>query len=185
MDDEGRRLVEENLRLVPYAIARRFGSAAASNEDVISMGYVGLCQAAATFDPRKDTKFATYAYRCIINRIHAYSRHKFSKAGGCGARECTTLNVPMPSDGDEIEEFIDLIADTSVDVEREAMADIIMDIVRPHVPTWIALERSGMTAADFSKTQRVSKQRIHQRMEKEVRHARAALIDAGYTEMPA
>ena len=73
--DESARepLITHNLRLVVY-IAKKFESANASVEDLISIGTIGLIKAVNTFRPEKNIKLATYASRCIENEILMYLR---------------------------------------------------------------------------------------------------------------
>lgn len=62
------RLVEHNLRLVAH-VAKKFDSSGIDQDDLISIGTVGLIKAVDTYQPTKGTKFATYAARCIQNEI--------------------------------------------------------------------------------------------------------------------
>lgn len=73
--DESNRelLITHNLRLVVY-IAKKFESATAGAEDLVSIGTIGLMKAVKTFDPNKNIKLATYASRCIENEILMYLR---------------------------------------------------------------------------------------------------------------
>ncbi len=66
-------LITHNLRLVVY-IAKKFESAGASIEDLISIGTIGLIKAVNTFRPEKNIKLATYASRCIENEILMFLR---------------------------------------------------------------------------------------------------------------
>lgn len=66
-------LVVHNLRLVVY-IAKKFDTASAGIEDLISIGTIGLIKAVNTFCPEKNIKLATYASRCIENEILMYLR---------------------------------------------------------------------------------------------------------------
>jgi RNA polymerase sporulation-specific sigma factor len=61
-------LVEHNLRLVAH-VAKKFDSSGIDQDDLISIGTVGLIKAVDTYQPTKGTKFATYAARCIQNEI--------------------------------------------------------------------------------------------------------------------
>lgn len=74
-EDESLRrvLVERNLRLVVY-IARKFENTGVGLEDLISIGTIGLINAANTFRADKNIKLATYASRCIENEILMYIR---------------------------------------------------------------------------------------------------------------
>jgi len=62
------KLIEHNLRLVAHII-KRYYSNTKDQEDLISIGTIGLIKATATFDYDKGTRFATYASRCIENAI--------------------------------------------------------------------------------------------------------------------
>ncbi len=99
------QLIEHNLRLVVY-IAKKFESADADVEDLISIGSVGLIKAINSFKPDKNIKIATYASKCIENEILMYLR-KISKY----KREISIdepLNVD--SEGNELN-LTDLISD--------------------------------------------------------------------------
>lgn len=61
-----RRLIEHNLRLVAHIIKKHYAHAR-DQEDLISIGTVGLIKAVDTFDVTKGSRLATYASRCIEN----------------------------------------------------------------------------------------------------------------------
>ncbi len=61
-------LIEHNLRLVVHII-KKYYSAVRDQDDLISIGTIGLIKAVSTFDCEKGTRFATYASRCIENAI--------------------------------------------------------------------------------------------------------------------
>lgn len=62
------KLILHNMRLVAHII-KKYYAAACDQEDLISIGTVGLIKAVSTFNPDKGIKFATYASRCIENEI--------------------------------------------------------------------------------------------------------------------
>lgn len=66
-------LIEHNLRLVVY-IAKRFENTGIMNDDLISIGSIGLIKAIKTFRADKNIKLATYASRCIENEILMFLR---------------------------------------------------------------------------------------------------------------
>lgn len=66
-------LIQRNLRLVVY-IARKFENTGVDNDDLISIGTIGLIKAITSFKPDKKIKLATYASRCIENEILMYLR---------------------------------------------------------------------------------------------------------------
>ena len=68
-DPEARNvLIERNLRLVAH-IVKKYYSQNADQDDLISIGTIGLIKAISSFDPAKGARLATYAARCIENTI--------------------------------------------------------------------------------------------------------------------
>ena len=61
-------LITHNLRLVVY-LAKKYENSGVPQEDMISIGTIGLIKAVNSFDPEKNIKLATYASRCIENEI--------------------------------------------------------------------------------------------------------------------
>ncbi|MBR3640879.1 MAG: sigma-70 family RNA polymerase sigma factor, partial [Oscillibacter sp.] len=73
-DDAARdTLIRHNLRLVAH-IVKKYYSQNAEQEDLISIGTIGLIKGIASFDARKGARLATYAARCIENEILMYFR---------------------------------------------------------------------------------------------------------------
>jgi len=72
-DEARNKLIEHNLRLVAH-ITKKFDGTGEDNDDMISIGTIGLIKAINTFDPNKGTKLATYAARCIENEILMHLR---------------------------------------------------------------------------------------------------------------
>ena len=66
-------LVEHNLRLVAHII-KKYYTQSTDQEDLISIGTIGLIKAVNTFRTDKGIKLATYAARCIENEILMYFR---------------------------------------------------------------------------------------------------------------
>ncbi len=66
--DAKARLIEHNLRLVAHII-KKYYSTFKDQDDLISIGTIGLIKAVSTFNPEKGTRFATYASRCIENAM--------------------------------------------------------------------------------------------------------------------
>ena len=62
------QLVEHNLRLVAHII-KKYYTQTDDQEDLISIGTIGLIKAVNTFRPDKGIRLATYASRCIENAI--------------------------------------------------------------------------------------------------------------------
>lgn len=73
-DKEARnKLIEHNLRLVAH-IAKKYESNKDLQEDLISIGTIGLIKAIDSYKPNKSTKLGTYSARCIENEILMHLR---------------------------------------------------------------------------------------------------------------
>ena len=73
-DNEARnKLVEHNLRLVAHIIKKYYGRQN-EQDDLVSIGTIGLIKAIDTFNPDKSIRLSSYASRCIENEILMYFR---------------------------------------------------------------------------------------------------------------
>ena len=61
-------LIERNLRLVAH-IMKKYYAVTSDQEDLISIGTIGLIKGISTFDGSKGARLATYAARCVENAI--------------------------------------------------------------------------------------------------------------------
>ena len=75
--DDGARneLIEHNLRLVAH-IVKKYYNTGADQDDMISIGTIGLIKAVSTFNTDKGIHLATYASRCIENEILMFFRNQ-------------------------------------------------------------------------------------------------------------
>ena len=71
--DARNTLIEHNLRLVAH-IMKKYYAQTADQEDLISIGTIGLIKGITTFDASKGARLATYAARCVENEILMYFR---------------------------------------------------------------------------------------------------------------
>lgn len=62
------KLIRHNLRLVAH-IAKKYYAVPGDQEDLISIGTIGLIKAVDTFDYQRKARFSTYASKCIENAI--------------------------------------------------------------------------------------------------------------------
>ena len=72
-------LIEHNLRLVMHII-KKYYTASADAEDLISIGTIGLIKGVSTYRPDKGVRLATYASRCIENEILMHFRSQKKNA---------------------------------------------------------------------------------------------------------
>ena len=79
-------LIERNLRLVAH-IMKKYYTQTADQEDLISIGTIGLIKGISTFDASKGARLATYAARCVENEILMYFRSQKKTAGDVSLSE--------------------------------------------------------------------------------------------------
>lgn len=79
-------LVERNLRLVAH-IMKKYYTQTSDQEDLISIGIIGLIKGISTFDASKGARLATYAARCVENEILMYFRSQRKSAGDVSLSE--------------------------------------------------------------------------------------------------
>ena len=96
-DEEARNiLIETNLRLVAH-VCKKYSSTKIEQDDLISIGTIGLIKGINSFEPSKGVRLATYASRCIDNEILMYLR----STKKLGAE--VYLNEPIGKDKDDNE----------------------------------------------------------------------------------
>lgn len=96
-DEEARNiLIERNLRLVAH-VCKKYASTKIEQDDLISIGTIGLIKGINSFEPSKGVRLATYASRCIDNEILMYLR----STKKLGAE--VYLNEPIGKDKDDNE----------------------------------------------------------------------------------
>ena len=93
-DEEARSiLIEHNLRLVAHII-KKYYSATCDQDDLISIGTVGLIKGITSYRPDRGVRLATYASRCVENEILMYFRSQRKSAGDI------SLSEALDNDGD-------------------------------------------------------------------------------------
>ena len=119
-------LVKHNLRLVAH-IAKKYSNYG-DNDELISIGSIGLIKAIESFKPDKGTQLATYASRCIENEILMTMRTSKKH------RSNVSLNEPIgvDKDGNELVIVDMLCDDCSVieDVENSIMMEKLLRITK-------------------------------------------------------
>lgn len=96
-DEKARNvLIERNLRLVAH-VAKKYASTNIDQDDLISIGSIGLIKGINSFDMNKNFKLATYIAKCIENEILMYLRSNKKRAGD------VYLNEPIGKDKDDNE----------------------------------------------------------------------------------
>ena len=127
-DGEARqKLILHNLRLVSH-IVRKYYAAAQNQEDLVSIGTIGLVKAVDSFKIDNGTRFATYAAKCIQNEIlmHFRSQKKLN------AEISMNETIDVDRDGNPLT-YTDVISSDEnlpEEVMRSVEADRAMTLVR-------------------------------------------------------
>ena len=120
-DENARQtLILHNLRLVSH-IVRKYYAASKNQEDLVSIGTIGLVKAVDTFNVDNGTKFATYAAKCIQNEILMSFRAEKKHSSEISINE----TIDVDRDGNPLA-YIDVISsneDVTANVERKIMSD--------------------------------------------------------------
>lgn len=86
-------LIEHNLRLVVHII-KKYYSNYSDQDDLISIGTIGLIKAVNSFDCEKGARLATYAARCVENEILMYFRNQKKSS------QDISMNEPIDTDSE-------------------------------------------------------------------------------------
>lgn len=114
------KLILHNLRLVSH-IVRKYYASAKNQEDLISIGTVGLVKAIDSFSLSCGAKFATYAARCIQNEILMHFRAQKKHSSEVSLNE----TIDVDRDGNPLT-YIDVIScdeSMSAEIERKITSD--------------------------------------------------------------
>ena len=125
-------LIERNLRLVAH-VMKKYYACTSDQEDLISIGTIGLIKGITTFDGSKNAKLATYAAKCVENEILMYFRSMKKSAQDVSLSDC----LETGSDGAALS-LMDVVADDcdlleqvesreSAQMLRRAMEDSLTD----------------------------------------------------------
>ena len=99
------KLIRHNLRLVAH-IVKKYYALPGDQEDLVSIGTIGLMKAVDTFDATRKARFSTYASRCIENEIRMQFRRD-RKTGGT-----LSLQETLEADGDSALTLADVLQDS-------------------------------------------------------------------------
>ena len=114
-------LIERNLRLVAHII-KKYYTQSADQEDLISIGTIGLIKGITSFDTDKGARLATYAARCIENEILMSVRAEKKTRGEVAMEDV----IGTDKDGNQVH-LMDLISAKDVSVEEQAATRIAVE----------------------------------------------------------
>jgi RNA polymerase sporulation-specific sigma factor len=105
-------LIERNLRLVAHII-KKYYATSKDQDDLISIGTIGLIKGVSTFDNKKGARLATYAARCIENEILMYFRNQKKRQNDIN------IDDPIETDGEgNALTFLDIVYEEECFAEK-------------------------------------------------------------------
>lgn len=138
--DAKNKLIEHNLRLVAH-IVKKYYTENEEQDDLISIGTIGLIKAINSFDDTKGIKLATFASRCIENEILMYFRSKKKNS------QEMSISEPIDTDSegnpltliDIISHDSDIADDIDLKIKTEMLYGFIEEITDEREKTIIVL----------------------------------------------
>ena len=112
------KLIEHNLRLVAHII-KKYYTSESDQDDLISIGTIGLIKGVSTYRPDKGVRLATYASRCIENEILMHFRGNRKTGGDISLSE----SIDNDGDGNSLL-LMDVLADEDDMADRVAADEL-------------------------------------------------------------
>ena len=117
-------LIERNLRLVAH-IMKKYYAVDSDQEDLISIGTIGLIKGISTFDPDKGARLATYAARCVENEILMYFRSQRKSSQDVSLSDY----IETGTDGAALS-LMDVVCDDADLLEQVSTREAVRDLRR-------------------------------------------------------
>lgn len=160
-EDARQKLILHNLRLVSH-IVRKYYSTSPSQEDLVSIGAIGLVKAVDSFKMSCGTRFATYAAKCIQNEILMYFRSQKKLSGEVSIHD----TIDVDRDGNPLT-YMDIISveeNMGEDIDRKNQIEKAMKYIKTVLnerERQIIIMRYGLCGLDRSYTQREIAQKLN------------------------
>ncbi len=122
------QLVEHNLRLVAHIIKKYYQNAS-NQEDLVSIGTIGLIKAINTYDLDKNIKLSSYASRCIENEILMHFRNLRKSAQDVSLND----TIDTDKDGNPLT-LMDIIADES-NIDDDIDTKLHLQVLQEYIDT--------------------------------------------------
>ena len=132
-------LIERNLRLVAH-IMKKYYAMESDQEDLISIGTIGLIKGITTFDVSKGARLATYAARCVENEILMHFRSQKKSAQDVSLSDF----IETGADGAPLERM-DVVSDTCDLMEQVATRESVRQLRRAVEAVLTEQEREVVT----------------------------------------
>ncbi len=152
-------LIEHNLRLVAHII-KKYYSSQSDQDDLVSIGTIGLIKAVNTFDSSKGIRLSSYAARCIENEVLMFFRN------GKKSAQDVSMNEPIDTDKegntltlmDVMSTEDNIVDDLDIKIKSEQLRKYLVEVLTPRERIIIEL-RYGLNG-NRPQTQREVAQRL-------------------------
>ena len=175
LDKEQQALAEQNTGLVIYIINKYKRSASLEIDDMISIGFFALCNAAAKYDPDKGYAFSTFATRSILNEISKELKFMSRKKRGQG---CVTVSADKLIEDNSFSVYERMVG-FEPDFQDAVINKIACEPIWKMVPTYSAMVRHNVNRKEYAKLLGVTASTITERKRKEFNIVRARLLANG------
>ena len=177
--DARKKLIEHNLRLVAH-VAKKYFASDIDQDDLVSIGTIGLIKAISSFKPDKGIRLATYAARCIDNEILMYFRGLKKTA------QDVYISDPIETDKDGntltltdvITDNSDIVEDLDLKFKLEQLKEFLKDTLTPRELTIIRLRyglggRAELPQREVAKKLKISRSYVSRIEKKALQKLRA------------
>ncbi len=158
--DARAKLIEHNLRLVAH-IVKKFDNSSYDQDDLISIGTIGLIKGIDSYNKSKSTKITTYAARCIENEILMYFRSNKKNNNTISLNDA----IGYDKDGNEVS-LMEIVKDDSLDIadmlhlkENTLLLNDYFKVLTPREKE-ILVKRYGL-AQEEEQTQKEIAKKLH------------------------
>lgn len=125
-------LIEHNLRLVAHII-KKYYSSQSDQDDLVSIGTIGLIKAVNTFDSSKGIRLSSYAARCIENEVLMFFRN------GKKSAQDVSMNEPIDTDKegntltlmDVMSTEDNIVDDLDIKIKSEQLRKYLVEVLTP------------------------------------------------------
>ena len=124
------KLIEHNLRLVAH-IVKKYYTQSKEQDDLISIGSIGLIKAVDSFNFENGARFATYASKCIQNEILMYFRSQKKLSAEVSIEE----PIDVDKEGNPLT-YMDVIAEEDTitdDLDLKISSDLAATVIRNYL----------------------------------------------------
>ena len=177
--DARKKLIEHNLRLVAH-VAKKYFASDIDQDDLVSIGTIGLIKAISSFKADKGIRLATYAARCIDNEILMYFRGLKKTA------QDVYISDPIETDKDGntltltdvITDNSDIVEDLDLKFKLEQLKEFLKDTLTPRELTIIRLRyglggRAELPQREVAKKLKISRSYVSRIEKKALQKLRA------------